>query len=133
VAADDEALGHACKRCAHALVRRDASQDLLVAPRRAVTVEDAVEDDSGRQPGEEVARERVELCRYPLAELPIGVATHEERLVAHEELERLSREWPGHDIAAADDPVDLQRRDLRKHCLERGQVAVHVVQRRDAH
>ena len=43
------------------------------------------------------------------------------------------RERACHDVAAADDPVDVERGDLGEHGLQSGQVAVHVVERGDPH
>jgi hypothetical protein len=71
----------------------------------------------------------------PGLEIAVGVPEHDERAVAEPEhaLERLRRPWTGDHIAAEHDPVDLLALDLGQHGVERREVAVHVVERRDAH
>jgi hypothetical protein len=64
----------------------------------------------------------------------VGVAADEERRWERDEqLERLRRERTGDGIAADDDRVDALPFDLGEHGLERGQIRVDVVERRDAH
>ena len=74
-----------------------------------------------------------QLLAQPGRELAIGVAADEDHLVRPQPFQALARKRAGCDIAAADDRVHAGRRNLREHGLERGQVAVYVVERCDPH
>ena len=139
----------------HPLLRGDAGQDLLVAPRRAVAEEDGAEpvhvDDlrvrERREPG-------------PLAALPAARPTSASarprgrrrpprasessrsplprrksaRSPSASSRSRDSRGMgPMHDVPAHDHRVHLERLHLRQHRLERREVPVDVVERRDPH
>ena len=65
--------------------------------------------------------------------LAVGVAADEGRLDLPEPVETLLRIRAGDHVAAADDPVDVERPHLGEHRLERGQVAVHIAEHGDAH
>ena len=67
--------------------------------------------------------------------IAVCVAAHDERAVAERDdaLERLARPRTGDHVAAEDDPVDVRLLDLGEHRVERRQVAVDVVERRDPH
>jgi hypothetical protein len=53
------------------------------------------------------------------------------RSSAFEQRERLGRPRPRDDVAADDDRVHVRASHVGEHRLERGQVAVHVVEGRD--
>ena len=67
-------------------------------------------------------------------DLPIAVASDElDRQIQREQaLERLARHRSGQDVAAHDDAIDTRLADFGKDRIERRQVAVNVVERRDA-
>lgn len=50
-----------------------------------------------------------------------------------EQVERLSRHWPGQDVAANDDPIDAGLAHIGEDCLDRREVGVNVEERGDAH
>ena len=140
VPADDEALLYSGQRGSKTLVGGDAREDLVVVARGAVAVEDAAERHGMRQRAEKLDRRRVEFPDDPLPgprgsarRLPVCVAAHEHRVEGNELVEALARKRACDHVTAADDPVDLERRDLGEHGLERRQVAVDVVQSRNAH
>ena len=98
----------------HRRWQRVQERDLLAAELRANPLEDRV-------------RRRPVLARRQLA---VGVAAEPVDASAQppQQLERLPRKRPGDDVAAGDDRRVV--RQVGEHRLERGQVAVHVVQRR---
>ncbi len=121
-------------------LRREA---LDVGERRAVHVEDAVELDLRGQsiePLEHVVGEHpdhVLLVRRPdlrdvgeLTRPPLAVPADPDRVRQRlEPLERLERPWARDSVVAAEQPaVDAELVGLREHRLERGQVAVDVVE-----
>jgi hypothetical protein len=140
VAVDDDVRLDAVEDLAQALLRCQARHDLLVAPRRRVAEEHAAEpvdvERHRERPGE---HGRVTLVAQsfasPRLEVAVGVPEHDERSIAQSlhALERLRRPRARDHVAAEHDPVDVLPLDLREHGVERRQVAVHVVERRDAH
>ncbi len=98
-----------------------------------MAVANAVDRDRGRQCPQERQRGLVELRLHPFARLAVAVAPDEDGIAVEQPLQAFARERAGDDIAAADDAVDFQRRHLGQHSLERGQVAVNVVENGDAH
>ena len=50
-----------------------------------------------------------------------------------QEIERFARHWAGKHVAADHHPIDVGAANLFEHRFERREVAVNVVERRDAH
>jgi hypothetical protein len=105
-----------------------------------VAVEDAAERSRLRQAAQELDRFRIELRRDPLPcagrrsrRFAVRVAADEHRLELAQPRQTLGRERTGDHVPTADDPIELECGNLREHRLERRQVAVDVVQDRDAH
>jgi hypothetical protein len=68
-------------------------------------------------------------------DLPVGVAPHEASPLVEvlEPLDRLPREGPPSHVAAEHDEVGSRRVHLVQHRVERGQIAVNIVEGGDAH
>ena len=88
------------------------------------------------------ADQRVRSTQRPLparavrGDLPVAVPAQEERPLAERRAAGRATArgiGPMRDVAADDDRVHLERLDLRQHRLERRQVSVDVVERRDPH
>jgi hypothetical protein len=146
VAADDDPRVDALEERRDPLLRRPLGEDVDVVPRRRVDVEHVADALRGRQPvqegdlllGELRAGRLEHLLRYERllarGQLAVGVATEPADAVAEaaQPFERLGGLLAaGADVAADDDR--RVARDLREHRVECGEVAVDVVERRDAH
>ncbi len=94
-----------------------------------------LEHDRLGQAGEEGALLVGELRGRPVGQLPVGVAADPDGTVAEaaQQLQALGRKGTRGDVAADEHEVRRLERHVVEHRLECGQVAVDVVQRRDAH
>src|SRR5712691_1263940 len=126
---DHETLFPVCKRVAKNPVRSTVGDDLFVAPRQRVAVEDAVEVERQGPRCEPVERVRIELLAHKPARVVLAVATYEPRLHGPDELESLARQRPLQQIAPEHDGVDIRTLNVREHRLEWGAHSVNVVQR----
>ena len=129
---DDEARVDAVERVGKPLVRRRVGQDRLVATRRRVAVENAVELDRGRPRTRPLDGVSVEVREHPVVRLAVAVPTNELRVHRADELERLGRLRAEEYVAAEHDRVDAYAVDLGQDGLERARHRVDVVERCDA-
>jgi hypothetical protein len=151
VPADDRGFRDSGKQPAEPLVGSHPGDGHFVAAGRAVAeahrAEIALEGQvewqlrEERQPlrpealGDPPPRLHPELTVVRLAEVEdaIGVPSYEVRLAPPKRVQRLDRHRPGRDVAADRDRVHPEPVDLRQHCLQRRQVSVDVLGRRNAH
>jgi hypothetical protein len=154
VAADDRVLGHVLDHGGEAVLVRHRGDRLVVAPRRGVAEEHRpervdLEADPRLKAREQLAMFPRESLRGPaqqsgrvvlglgIEHQAVAVAAHPAQRDALAELrqgvEHLPGQRPEHDVAADHHGVEALTLDLGEHSLEGGQVAVDVVESRDAH
>ena len=156
VAANHKRLVDAVEHRLEARDGGDRGDDLVVAARRAVAVQRAVERHERLEAVEQVAvgardapgRERIRARRRVVGgvdacvgiaaveevdDLAVGVAAHPAHRQSEpaQAIEHLGGHRPGGDVAADDDGLGAGEGRIGEHGLERRQVAVHVVERGD--
>jgi hypothetical protein len=148
---DDADRVDAGREVGHARLGRRHGHALLVASRRAVAEERLpqpgdVHAHAGLhaaevlgEPGTLVLRvlpaRDLGVDQLPFDELPLRVPAHQTDALSPrlDERDRLRGERPPGEVAAGDEQIGLLPLDLGEHRFERGGVAVHVRDCRDAH
>lgn len=129
----DRSLRNAHEDRRESLVGGSRGYDLLVTPRGRVAVEDAVELKRLGQRLEESDLLTREAGPFPRVGVAVAVSADEARALERAcERQRLGRQRPPGQVAAEDDRVDALTLDVGENGLQRRQVAVDVVERRDS-